>query len=79
MSKKSKSLKLQEVKLGDVPDYLVTYSRIDRIWGVHINGTSVYILKRLVGKKYMYYVGSRYFKTLRNAIFSIVLGNSLPF
>lgn len=76
MSKKAKPV---EVKLGNVPDYTVTYSRQEQLWGVHINGISVYILKRPIGKKKMYYVGTRYFNTLRNAIFSVVLGNSLPF
>ena len=74
MSKKTKS-----IKLGEVPEYTVTYSRLEQLWGVHINGISVYILKRFVGKRRMYYVGTRYFKTLRDAIFSVVLGNSLPF
>ncbi|AGF88333.1 hypothetical protein SP076_00010 [Salmonella phage FSL SP-076] len=66
-------------KLGDVPVYSVSYSRDEKLWGVHINGISVYILKRPIGKKNMYYVGTRYFKTLRDAIFSVVLGNMLPF
>lgn len=76
MSKKAKE---PVVKLGEVPEYTVTYSRVDKLWGVHINGQSVYILKRQAGKKKMYYVGTRYFNTLRNAIFSVVMGNSLPF
>ncbi|AGF88129.1 hypothetical protein SP058_00070 [Salmonella phage FSL SP-058] len=79
MSKKAKPVKPVEVKLGNVPDYTVTYSRQEQLWGVHINGISAYILKRPIGKKNMYYVGTRYFKTLRDAIFSVVLGNSLPF
>ena len=71
--------KKQEPVLGTVPEYTVSYSREEKLWGVHINGISVYILKRPIGKKNMYYISTRYFKTLRDAIFSVVLGNSLPF
>ncbi|WDR22420.1 hypothetical protein PJM42_0014 [Salmonella phage vB_SenP_UTK0001] len=79
MAKKLVKTKQAGIKLGNVPDYTVTYSRQEQLWGVHINGISAYILKRPIGKKNMYYVGTRYFKTLRDAIFSVVLGNSLPF
>ena len=71
--------KKQEPVLGTVPEYSVSYSREEKLWGVHINGTSTYILKRPVGKKNMYYVGTRYCKTLRDAIFSVVLGTLMPF
>ncbi len=77
MTKKAK--KEPVVKLGTVPNYTVSYSREEQLWGVHIDGTSTYILKRLVGKKKMYYVGTRYCKTLRDAIFSVVLGAMQPF
>lgn len=71
--------KKQEPILGTVPEYTVSYSREEKLWGVHINGISTYILKRPVGKKNMYYVGTRYCKTLRDAIFSVVLGTLIPF
>lgn len=52
MSKKVKETsKVGTVNLGYVPEYTVTYSREEKLWGVHINGTSVYILKRPVNKK----------------------------
>lgn len=81
MSKKTTKVtsKKSNIKLGEVPDYNVTYSRDEQIWGVHMNEQSIYILPRLVGKKKMYYVGTRFFKTLRDAIFSVVLGNMSPF
>ena len=80
MSKKVKETsKVGTVNLGFVPEYTVTYSREEKLWGVHINGTSTYILKRPVNKKNMYYVGTRYFKTLRDAIFSVVIGSTMPF
>lgn len=72
-------VKKQEPVLGTVPEYTVSYSREEKLWGVHINGTSTYILKRPVGKKNMYYVGTHYCKTLRDAIFSVVLGSLMPF
>lgn len=80
MSKKVKETnKAGTVNLGYVPEYTVTYSREEKLWGVHINGMSTYILKRPVNKKNMYYVGTRYFKTLRDAIFSVVIGSTMPF
>jgi hypothetical protein len=75
----SKKVAKPEVKLGDVPEYVVTYSREQKLWGVHINGESTYILKRKMGGKNMYYVGTRYIRTLRDAIFSVVLGTMTPF
>ena len=71
--------KKQKPVLGTVPEYTVSYSREEKLWGVHINGTSTYILKRPVGRQNMYYVGTRYCRTLRDAIFSVVLGTLLPF
>lgn len=78
MTKKAKSVEIKS-KLGVVPEYSVSYSREEKLWGVHIDGESTYILKRPVGKKNMYYVGTRYCKTLRDAIFSVVLGAMQPF
>ncbi len=66
-------------KLPEIPEYKVTYSRETGVWAVHINQEVTYILKRQIGKKNMYYVGTAYRRTLRDAIFSVLLGNMLPF
>lgn len=63
----------------DVPDYQLTYNKEQSLWKMFIGNKVVYINATRIGKAKYYYLDGRYYKRLRDSLFSVLHKEMQPF
>lgn len=63
----------------DVPAYQLTYNKEQSLWKMFIGNKVVYIKATKIGKSKYYLLNGRYYKRLRDSLFSVLHQEMQPF
>ena len=63
----------------DVPAYQLTYNKEQSLWKMFIGNKVVYITATKIGKSKYYLLNGRYYKRLRDSLFSVLHQEMQPF
>ena len=73
------SMNTKFVLATDVPAYQLTYNKEQSLWKMFIGNQVVYIKATKIGKSKYYLLNGRYYKRLRDSLFSVLYQEMQPF